>query len=748
VPKYTFARLATAVVLFAAPAILAQSVPLAQDSYVLPGANGNYGVQQYITVGGPNAFQALAQFDLSALPSDATSGNISKATLILFVKSVTAAGTINVSTANGSWTESTVNGNTAVSAGSAVASGVSVSTAGAYIYVDATNAVKSWVTTPASNNGFVITPNDGVVNVSFDSKESTSTSHPAELVVTLAAAGSPGATGATGPTGAMGATGPTGATGATGPTGATGATGVGTTGNTGPTGPTGATGATGVGTTGSTGPTGPTGPSTVSYNAGPGGVSTNKLVTQSGTTVINASTGSTTGVLGIAAATGASGTTAAITLFGSALCVFDGTTTAGHYVQASTGTAGDCHDAGSAVPATNQILGIVNATNGVAGATNSVTLFGPGIVGGAMGPTGATGPTGAGSTGATGPTGAGTTGATGPTGPAGSAANVFTATVCSSYCNGTGAPGVANLVGFVVGASGGTGSTGIVAKAYSSPASGVVGVVTAVSGGTATVQTSGPVNCQFSSAENQGSPNQIQVGDYVQQSTNRVGYCRDAGATYPTSGQVIGIVLANGSDLGIVQIHLLGGAVYPASASGGPTGPTGPTGPSGLNGATGNNGAPGPTGATGAAGQGTITFTAGKYLAGGVGLTGGVTAYTSFESGHNTSILGSPSCGTATTGACAWSPIPPGCTTLSNLHVYTTSAPGTSITWGVVTGSAGSLPTTTPSSVTCTTTSGAGNSCQDITHTVTPGALGTMSLTFTPSVTPSAFSFYASIDCK
>jgi hypothetical protein len=68
----------------------------------------------------------------------------------------------------------------------------------------------------------IITPN-GSVSVSFDSKENTSTSHPAVLSVVLSGSGAGGAAGPTGPTGAKGATGATGA-GVAGATGATRAT--------------------------------------------------------------------------------------------------------------------------------------------------------------------------------------------------------------------------------------------------------------------------------------------------------------------------------------------------------------------------------------------------------------------------------------------------------------------------------------------------------------------------------------------
>lgn len=74
---------------------------------------------QTVDVGGPSAFQGLVQFDLSTLPSGITSANVSKATVVLFVKAVNAAGTVNISAANGAWTESGVNGNNAPAAGAA-----------------------------------------------------------------------------------------------------------------------------------------------------------------------------------------------------------------------------------------------------------------------------------------------------------------------------------------------------------------------------------------------------------------------------------------------------------------------------------------------------------------------------------------------------------------------------------------------------------------------------------------------------
>ena len=262
----------------------AQSVPLTQDTYVVTGTPTNYGVAAGLQVGGAGNDQSLVQFDITTLPVGVTAANVAKATLVLFTRTVTTGGTVNIYTANGPWTETTVTGQNSPSIGATVASSVGVNFANQYFYADVTSAVQSWVAGTLANNGFIITGNGGV-NVQFGSKEDTTSSHPAELLITLTnsgpagpagatgASGATGATGATGggATGATGATGGTGSNGATGNTGATGATGTGATGATGGTGSngatgyTGATGATGVGITGTTGATGSNGP------AGPSG---------------------------------------------------------------------------------------------------------------------------------------------------------------------------------------------------------------------------------------------------------------------------------------------------------------------------------------------------------------------------------------------------------------------------------------------------------------------------------------------
>jgi hypothetical protein len=292
-------RFAVAALALAPIGSFAQTLPALQDAYYVPGNGSNFGTATTITVGSSGSI-GLVQFDLTQLPAGLTAAQIQKATLTLFLDHVNAGGSINIDTVSAAtpWGELTVTGNSGISPGIAVNTSVMTNTADTFIALDATAAVQGWITTPSSNNGFMIQANAST-SVQFDSKENTTTSHPATLTIVLVSNGPTGATGSsgtngsngvagvTGPTGGSGATGatgaastvsgPTGPTGSAGATGATGATGAVSTvsGPTGPTGSAGATGATGAASTvagppgpagatgltgvGTTGPTGPTG---------------------------------------------------------------------------------------------------------------------------------------------------------------------------------------------------------------------------------------------------------------------------------------------------------------------------------------------------------------------------------------------------------------------------------------------------------------------------------------------------------
>jgi hypothetical protein len=275
----------------------AQTAPLLGDAFIAPGSVANYGAAVNVGIGGVPGYQGLFLFDLTALPAGTTAASVSGASLRLFLDRVGAAGSINVNAAAAPWTESTVNGFSGPGVGAFVAGAIGVSVADAYISIPVTSQVQAWLN-GAPNYGFIVTAATSSTSVFFDSKENTSTSHPAVLEIDLygqagatgapGTAGPPGPTGATGPagasgpqgaTGAQGAPGPGGPTGAIGPPGAAGAVGpagvagaAGANGPTGAIGPTGAAGATGsTGVTGLAGPTGPLGPTGATGAAGPAG---------------------------------------------------------------------------------------------------------------------------------------------------------------------------------------------------------------------------------------------------------------------------------------------------------------------------------------------------------------------------------------------------------------------------------------------------------------------------------------------
>lgn len=123
-------------------------------------------------------------------------------------------------------------------------------------------------------------------------------------------------------------------------------------------------------------------------NAASTGTTTSTLTKLTGapsTAVISATT-DTGGVVGITTAGAGTTGNATITIAGQVNCVFDGATTAGHYVQISTMTAGNCTDTGAATyPTSGQVIGRVLSTN-ASGGTYQLDLF-PAEIKGATGAT-------------------------------------------------------------------------------------------------------------------------------------------------------------------------------------------------------------------------------------------------------------------------------------------------------------------------------------------------------------------------
>lgn len=86
---------------------------------------------------------------------------------------------------------------------------------------------------------------------------------------------------------------------------------------------------------------------------------------------------------------------------------------------------------------------------------------------------------------------------------------------------------------------------------------GVVGITVLGAGITAnaTIQQSGTASCVFDGATT--------AGDYVQISATTAGNCHDAGASYPTQGQLIGRVLSTNGGGGTYSLDLFGPEVTP-----------------------------------------------------------------------------------------------------------------------------------------------------------------------------------------
>ena len=120
------------------------------------------------------------------LPGGITGANVSKATLMVFVSEVLAAGSVDVRRiTSGPWLEDTVTFNAQPSlSGSSDGGGpvdVTAALKGTYLVFDVTELVQDWVDFPATNFGVALVGNDNV-NMRFLSKESqtpapSSTSH-------------------------------------------------------------------------------------------------------------------------------------------------------------------------------------------------------------------------------------------------------------------------------------------------------------------------------------------------------------------------------------------------------------------------------------------------------------------------------------------------------------------------------------------------------------------------------------------
>jgi trimeric autotransporter adhesin len=158
-----------------------------QDAFTNTAAGStNYGANVLLDVNGAKEIVYI-QFNLASIPGSA---NVSQATLKLYVHTVTTAGSFNVDYVNGSWAESTITSSLSPVLGTTIAPSVPITAASKnqYILIDVTSALQAWLSGSQANDGIALVAN-GTFSASFDSKESTTTSHPPELDVVFAGGG-------------------------------------------------------------------------------------------------------------------------------------------------------------------------------------------------------------------------------------------------------------------------------------------------------------------------------------------------------------------------------------------------------------------------------------------------------------------------------------------------------------------------------------------------------------------------------
>lgn len=175
--------------LFVATVTYAQITP-SDDAYVNSAApTANYGTAGTLDVSSA-ADTVFIRFDLTAVPASYTGAFIAKATLKLYVNTVTTAGSFNVDLVNGTWTEKTIDYSKEPALGTTIAASVPLTTAskGTYVEIDITPAMVEWLNGTQPNDGIALVANSPLV-ATFDSKENTAASHPAEIDIVYASGG-------------------------------------------------------------------------------------------------------------------------------------------------------------------------------------------------------------------------------------------------------------------------------------------------------------------------------------------------------------------------------------------------------------------------------------------------------------------------------------------------------------------------------------------------------------------------------
>jgi hypothetical protein len=171
-------------------------LPLVRDAYVWYwGTTTNYGGDQNLRVtgspsgGSEGPCSTYLVFNKDTLPPNTSSSQVTRAILKLYANTAVTAGSFHIYRVTSSWAEGTL------TYGAQPSSVIyqSYITIGAvpaknFINLDVTSLVKDWLSgTSDFQHGLALVPSSttDTINLSFDSKESTGTSHPPTLQVEL-----------------------------------------------------------------------------------------------------------------------------------------------------------------------------------------------------------------------------------------------------------------------------------------------------------------------------------------------------------------------------------------------------------------------------------------------------------------------------------------------------------------------------------------------------------------------------------
>lgn len=184
-PGQLLATLGLVLAMLWSMAAQAQQLTASGDAYTdLSKVTSNFGSTQLLRLS-PTQTPFL-RFDLSGLPGTTQPGQIAKATLVLWPQTVDIAGVVEVQAVNAEWNEATLSGSNAPpTSGRGSGPTVTVTESDKYVRVDVTGLVRAWLANPGANFGLALAPAapDSNIKISFDSKESRTTSHAAYIDV-------------------------------------------------------------------------------------------------------------------------------------------------------------------------------------------------------------------------------------------------------------------------------------------------------------------------------------------------------------------------------------------------------------------------------------------------------------------------------------------------------------------------------------------------------------------------------------